>query len=159
MELYFLIAVILLLAGVVTSFVPMIPGALLSIAGVTLYYWSTGFTEPNLFLLVLMYLTSIMAFGFDVFAGAIGSKIGGASDKTVQMAAIAGLLFFFVGGPIGSIIGIAAVVFLREYLITGKTAGSSKASIYTVLSVLGSSLVQAAFTGLTLIIFLAGIVL
>lgn len=154
MELFAALAVLLLLAGVVGSFLPMVPGALLSLAGVTVYWWSTGFSSPGLFSVALMYLTALTALAFDLFAGAVGSKAGGASNKTVHMAAIAGLLFFFVGGPLGTIIGITAVVFLREYLLTGETKGSSKAALYTIASVLGSALVQGVMTGLTLLIFL-----
>lgn len=159
MELFTVIALILLIAGVIGSFVPLAPGALISIIGVTVYWWSTGFSSPGLLAVFLMYATALTALFFDLFAGAVGSKAGGASDKTVQMSAIAGLLFFFVGGPLGTIIGITAVVFLREYLLTGESMKSSKAAIYTIVSVLGSALVQGAMTGLTLLIFLAALFL
>lgn len=159
MELFTIIATVLLIAGVIGSFVPLAPGAFISIIGVTVYWWSTGFSSPNLLIVLLMYLTALTALFFDLFAGAIGSKAGGASDKTVQMSAIAGILFFFIGGPVGTIIGITAVVFLREYLLTGESMKSSKAAIYTIVSVLGSALVQGAMTSLTLLIFLAALLL
>lgn len=149
-----MIAAALLIAGVVGSFVPLAPGALISIIGVTVYWWSSGFSNPNTLALILMYLTALTALFFDLFAGALGSKAGGASDKTVQMSAIAGGLFFFVGGPLGTVIGITAVVFLREYLLTGESMESSRAALYTVVSVLGSTLVQGAMASLTLLIFL-----
>lgn len=159
MELLTAVAIVLLVAGVIGSFVPLAPGALISITGVTVYWWSTGFSSPGIFVVFLMYLTAFVALFFDFFAGAVGSKAGGASDKTVQMSAIAGILFFFVGGPVGTIIGITAVVFLREYLLTEESMESSKAAIYTIVSVLGSALVQGAITGLTLLIFLAALFL
>lgn len=157
MEGFTVIATVLLVAGVIGSFVPLAPGALISIIGVTVYWWSTGFSSPGMLMVVLMYLTALTALFFDLFAGAVGSKVGGASDKTVQMSAIAGILFFFVGGPVGTIIGITAVVFLREYLLTGESRGSSKAAVYTIVSVLGSALIQGAMTGLTLLIFLTAL--
>ena len=159
MELFTIIALVLLIAGVIGSFVPLAPGALISIIGVTVYWWSTGFSSPHLLIVLLMYLTAFTALFFDLFAGAVGSKAGGASNKTVQMSAIAGILFFFVGGPVGTIIGITAVVFLREYLLTGESMESLNAAIYTIVSVLGSALVQGVMTGLTLLIFLAVLLL
>lgn len=153
------IAILLLVAGFIGSFVPLVPGALVSIVGVTLYWWSTGFTEPNLFAVVLLYFTALTAFIFDLFAGAIGSKAGGASNKTVQMAAVAGLIFFFLAGPIGTVAGVAVVVLAREYLLTGKKDKSLKAAFYTAISVLGSAIIQGFLTGLTLVIFLLTLVI
>lgn len=157
-DLFAAIALVLLIAGVAGSFIPMAPGAVFSLAGVTVYWWSTGFTEPGIFAVVLLYLTALTALFFDLFAGAIGSKAGGASSKTVHMAAIAGLVFFFIGGPLGTIIGIAAVVYLREYLLTGESRGSLKAALYTVISTLGSAIVQGIMTGITLALFLATLI-
>lgn len=156
-DLFLAAALVLLVAGVVGSFVPMAPGAVFSILGVSLYWWSTGFSEPGSAVLILLYLTSITALVFDLFAGAIGSKFGGASSETVKMSAIAGLLFFFIGGPVGTIVGITIVVLLREYLLTGKPLGSMKAAFYTIVSILGSALVQGLMTGLTLLIFLGSL--
>lgn len=152
MELLTAVSLILLVLGVIGAFLPMMPGALLSLAGVTVYWWANGFTQPNILIVILLYLTGLTAFIFDVFAGAIGSKAGGASNKTVHAAAIAGILFFFVGGPLGTIIGIGFVVYLREYLLTDDSSGSFKAAMYTTASMLGSTLVQGALTGLMLLV-------
>lgn len=151
--------VLLLAAGVIGSFVPMMPGALLSMIGVTLYWWSTGFTSPSIPVVILLYFTAFTALIFDLFAGAVGSKAGGASNKTVQMASIAGILFFFIGGPLGTIIGVTAVVLAREYLLTGKPEKSLKTAIYTTGSILGSSIVQGVLTGLALIIFISALLI
>ncbi|MFB6114698.1 MAG: DUF456 family protein, partial [Candidatus Nanohalobium sp.] len=86
-----LLTAVLLILGVVGAFLPMMPGALLSLAGLSVYWWSTGFTQPHIPIVLLLYMTGLTALIFDPFAGAIGSKAGGASDKTVHAAAIAGL--------------------------------------------------------------------
>lgn len=148
------LTLILLLAGLIGSFVPLMPGALLSITGISFYWWQTGFTQPNILIVALLYFTALTAFTFDLFAGSIGSKAGGASNKTVQMAAVAGLVFFFIAGPIGTILGVGIVVLVREYLLTRDSDRSMKAAVYTSISVLGSAIIQGFLTGLTLIIFL-----
>lgn len=155
MELLTGLAVALLILGVIGAIVPMMPGALISLVGVSVYWWSTGFTQPHILVVILLYLTGFTALMFDLFAGAIGSKAGGASNRTVHAAAIAGVLFFFVGGPFGTIIGIALVVYLREYLLTDDSDKSFKAALYTTASMLGSTLVQGVLTGLMLLILLA----
>lgn len=159
MELILGLTVAFLVAGIIGSFLPLVPGALLSIVGISIYWWSSGFAEPSIFLLILLYLTAFTAMVFDFFAGAIGSKAGGASDKTVQMAAIAGIVFFFIAGPVGTIAGITAVVLVREYLLTGDPEISTRAALYTIISVLGSAVIQGALTGLTLVIFLLTLVI
>lgn len=148
------LAIVLLIVGVIGAFAPMMPGALISLLGVSLYWWSTGFTQPNILIVILLYLTGFTALMFDWFAGAIGSKAGGASNKTVHAAAIAGIVFFFVAGPFGTIAGIALVVYLREYLLTQDSDGSLEAALYTTASMLGSTLIQGVLTGLMLLIFL-----
>ncbi len=155
MEVLTVVALLLLVVGVVGAFLPMMPGALISLIGVTVYWWSTGFTQPHILIVVLLYLTGLTALLFDLFAGAIGSKAGGASDRTVHAAAVAGILFFFVGGPFGTIVGIALVVYLREYLLTDDSDKSFKAALYTTASMLGSTLVQGVLTGLMLLILVA----
>jgi uncharacterized protein YqgC (DUF456 family) len=159
MDIILILTLALLVAGVIGSFLPLVPGSLISIAGISIYWWSTGFTQPSALPLILMYLTAFTALIFDLFAGAIGSKAGGASDKTVQMAAIAGLIFFFVAGPIGTIVGITAVVLMREYLLTGDPEISLRAAFYTIVSVLGSAIIQGALTGLTIGIFILTLII
>lgn len=154
MDLITLLTLGLLAAGIIGSFVPLVPGSLLSIIGITLYWWSTGFSKVGIIAVAMIYLTALTALFFDLFAGAIGSKVGGASDKTVKMAAIAGIIFFFIGGPIGTLVGVTLVVFLREHLLTGKTRTSLRSAVYTTGSILGSALVQAFFTSMALLIFL-----
>lgn len=159
MEFILAITLGLLVAGIIGSFIPLVPGALLSITGITLYWWNTGFTRPGAFALILLYLTSFTALLFDFFAGAVGSKVGGASNKTVQMAAIAGVVLFFVAGPVGTIIGIVSVVLIREYLLTKSSESSLKAAVYTAISILGSAVTQGILTGLTLVIFLLTLII
>ena len=152
MEFFVTITFVLLIAGVVGSLVPMIPGAFISLIGVTYYWWSTGFSQPHILLVLLLYMTGLTALLFDWFAGALGSKAAGASDSTVRAAALAGILFFFIGGPIGTFVGIAGVVYVREYLLKGDKEKSMKAALYTAGSMLGSTLVQGFLTGVMLII-------
>ena len=151
-EVVLVLALVLLLAGIVGSFLPMMPGAVFSLVGLTIYWWNTGFTRPHVLIVALLYMTGLTALLFDWFAGAVGSKAGGASDSTVKAAAAAGILFFFVGGPVGTFVGIAAVVYLREYLITEDSDRSLKAALYTTASMLGSTLVQGFLTGMMLLI-------
>ncbi|WEL19236.1 DUF456 domain-containing protein [Candidatus Nanohalococcus occultus] len=150
--------IVLLIAGVVGSIVPMAPGALFSIIGVLLYMYESK--EVSLLFSVFGLLTGLFALLTDWFAGSIAAKAGGASNTTSLMAGIAGVFgFIFLGGPIGLAIAVAATVFLREYLIHGDSNRSLKASAYSTLGVLGSALIQAMLTASILVAFLLTILI
>lgn len=145
-EVFLVIAVLLMIVGVIGSFVPLLPGAMLSIIGVLVYWWSTGYTSPGLIFLLLFILLGLFAVLVDYFAGAISAKAGGASNTTTLIAAIAGLIFLFILGPIGVIIGTGLTVFLLEFWRKGETEGSLKAALYATIGVLSSALVQFLIT-------------
>ena len=155
MNLYLIVTIILLVIGVIGSFTPALPGALLSGAGILIYWWSTGYTEPGTIFLILSAILVIIALLVDWFAGAITAKIGGASNKTSFMAGIAGVLgFIFLGGPIGVLISVGGTVFIREYLKDGDFGKAKKAGIYSALGFFASAFMQVLITSFLLLGFL-----
>ncbi len=158
MDLFAILAILLLILGVAGSLTPMVPGALLSISGLLVYSWNTGFTEPNLFVFIVLILTGLTALIFDWLAGSVAAKAGGASNRTTVAAGIVGLLAFFLAVPVGTVVGVAVTVYIREFLRTGENNQSLKAGIYSAIGVLGSSIVQFVLTALMLIVFLATLI-
>ncbi|QGA80763.1 DUF456 domain-containing protein [Candidatus Nanohalobium constans] len=159
MEITTLIVIILLFAGVIGSIVPMAPGALFSLAGVIIYFFSTE--DPSILFTVFGILTAGFTLLVDWFAGSIAAKYGGASSKTSLAAGIGGLIGFIVtaGNPLGLAAGVALTVLIREYLIHGGERDSLKAAVYATIGVLGSSIVQAVLTASILIAFLISMVI
>lgn len=155
MNIFLILAILLLVLGVVGSFTPALPGALLSGAGILVYWWSTGYTEPGTIFLILTAVLTITALLIDWFAGAITAKIGGASNKTSFMAGVAGVIgFIFLGGPVGVLIAVGGTVFLREYLRHGNMNKARKAGIYSAIGFLASAFMQVLITSALLIGFL-----
>lgn len=153
MEFITLIVLFLLLAGIVGSIVPLMPGAAFSLVGVGVYFFLTE--DPSVLFTVFAAFTGIFALATDWFAGSIAAKYGGASTKTSLMAGVAGIFgFIFLGGPIGLALAVAVTVFIREYLIHEDSAKGSKAAIYATIGVLGSAIIQTILTGSILIAFL-----
>ncbi len=136
---YFLIAAILLMVlGIAGSLIPVLPGVVVSMAGVLLYWWSTGFTEPgNVFIAITVFL-GVTSMAFDWIASSMTAKAGGASDKTSVAAGVAGFLGFFIGGPVGVVVAAAVAVFIREYFRTGDVKKSRKAGIYAAFGIVAS---------------------
>lgn len=155
MDYFLLMAIALLILGIIGSVAPAMPGVLLSVGGILIYWWSTGYTEPgNLFIIVTVILGGI-TLALDWFAGAITAKAGGASAKTSLAAGIAGFFgFFFLGGPLGVLIAVGGTVFLREYLRTGDVGQSRKAGFYSAIGLLGSAFMQLLVTFTLLVAFL-----
>lgn len=158
-ELVTFLAVALLIAGVIGSVVPLVPGPILSLAGVYSYWWSTGFIRPGLGILLAFTFFGLSAVAVDYLSGAIAAKAGGASTTTGVAAAAVGIALFFVFGPLGVLAGVALTVFTAEVYRGGDPRASARAAIFSAVGVLGSAAVQVVFTGTMLLGFLAVLVL
>ena len=158
METTTLLVLFLLIAGVVGSIVPMAPGALISLIGVAAYGFLSD--DPSVLFIIFGALTGTIALVFDWLAGSIAAKYGGASNKTSIAAGIAGFLgFFLLGGPLGLVVAVGTVVFLREYLIHSDEKDSFKAAAYASIGVLGSAVVQSVLTASILLGFILTLVI
>lgn len=153
-ELFTAAAIILMMLAVAGSFTPMVPGALLSIIGIGIYWYGTGFTKPGIWFLAAFVLTGMFAVATDYLAGVAAAKLGGATMRNSALAGIAGFLLFFVLGPAGILIGVAATVLLLEYYRTEDAEGSIKATAYASVGVLGSTAVQLVITVSLLLAFI-----
>jgi uncharacterized protein YqgC (DUF456 family) len=149
------VAVALLVAGVAGSLLPLVPGPLLSVAGVCLHWWATDYTEPSLVVFVALVLVGLFALVVDLLAGAISARAGGASWRTSALATVVGIVLFVAGGgPAGLLVGIAGTVFALEFYTHGDRDASLKAAAFATVGVLGSGVVQALLTGSMLAAFL-----
>lgn len=146
MDPFFLAALALLLAGVAGSVVPVVPGAELSLAGIYLYWWSSGYATPGLAALIAFTLVGLAAILADHFAGALAAKVGGASTKTTLLAAVLGIPLLFVAGPVGLVAGVAGVVFLAELYRTRNVGRGVRSGVFAAVGVLGSAIVQFLVT-------------
>ncbi|WP_335998697.1 DUF456 domain-containing protein [Halorientalis halophila] len=153
------VALGLALVGVVGSLVPLVPGALLSVSGVLLYWWSTGYADPSLPVLIALVSLGLVVIAVDWFAGAISAKVSGAGTGTTVLAGVAGFALFFVAGPVGIFAGVAGVVFLAELRRTGDAGSSARTAAYTTVGMFASTVAQFLLTGLLFLGFLLAVVL
>ncbi|MBO4246432.1 DUF456 domain-containing protein [Halomicrobium sp. IBSBa] len=146
------LAFVLLVVGVVGSVVPQMPGAPFSIAGVLVYWWHTGFSEPGTLLLAVLLAVGLATLAIDWLGGAVAAKVGGASTTTAVIASLVGVVLFFVsGGPLGMILGMTLTVFVVEYYRQQDARAGAKAALVTTLGILSSSVMQAVLTGAMLV--------
>jgi uncharacterized protein YqgC (DUF456 family) len=157
MELLTITILVLLIAGVVGSFIPMAPGAIFTLTGVLAYFILAD--DPSLIFTVFGGLTALLALLFDWFAGTIAASYGGASNRTSLAAGVSGFIGFLLGGPLGLVVAVSATVFIREFLIHGDGRNSFHAAFYATLGVLGSSIIQGLLTASILLAFLISMLL
>lgn len=150
------VALALLVLGVVASLFPAVPGAIFTLAGILFYWWQTG--EPGTVALVVLLLLAFTAIVLDYLAGVVSARAGGASWSTTAVATVAGIVFTFVLGPIGFMLGTAVVVFVTEFARHGDVKRSWKAAFYTTVGVAVSTFVRVLLNIIVLVLFLVLVV-
>jgi uncharacterized protein YqgC (DUF456 family) len=140
------LAFLLLVAAVVGAALPSVPAAPFSLAGVIIYWWGTGFTEPGAVVLAALLLTGLLAMLADWLGGVVAARVGGASTTSALAGGAVGLVLLFVLGPVGVLVGSAGTVFVLEYVRRRNArAGAAAAGAY-LLGFFASALVQALLT-------------
>ncbi len=133
------LALLLVLAGIAGAVLPAIPGAPLVFAGLLLGAFIDGFTKVGWFPLVVIGLLAAATTAVDLAATALGARRVGASPLALVGAAVgtvAGLFFGFVGVLVGPFLGAA----LGEYVARRDLRQAGRAGLGTWLGiVLGSA--------------------
>lgn len=140
------VAFALLLAGVAGALVPALPGAPLSMAGVLVYWWGSGFTEPGTLLLVVLLATGALAVLSDWLGGLVAARVGGASTPSAVAGGLVGLLLLFGVGPVGMLVGATTTVFVVEYARQRDARSGAAAAGAYLVGFFGSALVQVLLT-------------
>lgn len=147
-----LLTVVLLLGGIVLSFVPLIPGGAVSTLGIGYYWVATEELGTGVFLGFVA--LGILTVAFDHFGSAISARVGGASMRTTGIAAIAAIGLLFVFGPIGALLGVVGSVFLLEYRRHGDVRRGARTAAVTAVGMLASTVMQVLLTLSMLVGFL-----
>lgn len=147
-----LVAVVLCSLGVLGSVVPLVPGALFSLAGVGFYRFSTG--EPGWVVVALLVVLAVLALAVDYLGGAVAARAGGASLRTSAVAAVAALGLALVLGPLGVLVGVVGAVLVLEVRAHGDLDAGARTAAVTLLGSLVAALLQVLLTGAVLVGFL-----
>lgn len=153
-----LISIALLVGGVAGTVLPFVPGGLLSVAGVYLYWWYSGFTEPGPVSLVVLTVLGVTAILIEFFGGSIAARAGGASWVTTAAAAVVGIALMVVTGPLGLLVGLFGTVFLLEFIRGGDVDRSTRSALYATAGILASTAVQVLLTVSILLGFVVAVV-
>lgn len=110
--LWYVIAVVLIIAGVAGTILPALPGMPLVFGGMLLAAWADGFERVGAVPLVILAVLTLLSIGVDFLATAMGAKRVGASRLALLGAMIgtfagllAGLVGVFIGPFVGALLG------------------------------------------------------
>ncbi|MGN6519329.1 MAG: DUF456 domain-containing protein [Dokdonella sp.] len=109
--LWYVLATILIIVGLVGTVLPALPGVPLVFCGLLLAAWTDGFAHAGAFTLFVLGALTVIALGIDFVAGVLGAKRVGASRYAVIGAALGTLLGLFLGLPgllLGPFVGALA---------------------------------------------------
>ncbi|HEX6988658.1 MAG TPA: DUF456 family protein [Bacillota bacterium] len=113
------LAIVLMVAGLIGTVVPALPGVALIFAGVLVHAWGTGFeTVSGSFVLWMLGLT-VFALAADYLSGTVMARRAGASRAGMLGAFIGGVAGTLIFGPLGLVLGPLLGAFAGE-LIDGK---------------------------------------
>lgn len=121
--LYYVLAAILVVGGIIGTILPALPGLPLVFAGMLLAAWAGGFEQIGVPTLAVLGVLTLLSILIDFWATALGAKRVGASGKAVAGAIIgtfAGLFF----GPVGLFAG-PFVGALAGELLHGRDVGQA----------------------------------
>ena len=115
-----LVSIILLILGILGTFLPVLPGLLLSLAGLLIYKFGTDSSLSMIYIWIFVFLTLISAILNYVIPARTNRKYGG--TKWGSFGSVIGTLFgmFFIPIPFGFLIGMFIGVFVGELLHDAK---------------------------------------
>lgn len=151
MELLVLAAFALLVLGVVGTLVPFVPGGLLSLSGIFVYWHATGYQRPGVFVVIILASTALLAVVVDYAGGAIGAKTGGASMRHAILASAVGIVGLVIGGPVGLLVGVMGTTYVLEARKRGHGEETARVAIAAGIGVLASAAVQLVLTSAVLV--------
>ena len=112
-----IVAVLLIVIGVAGTVLPALPGAILVFAGIALAAWIDDFTRISGWTVGVLGMLTLVAWGADYVAAAMGAKKAGASKQAVIGAAlgtIAGIFTGLIGLVFMPLVGAAVGEFVAQ---------------------------------------------
>ncbi|MBU4538549.1 MAG: DUF456 domain-containing protein [Weeksellaceae bacterium] len=111
-----LVSIILLILGILGTFIPVLPGLLLSLCGLLIYKFGTEAPLSMFYVWIFVFLTAVSVVLNYVIPARTNRKYGGTRWGSVGsfIGTIAGM--FFIQLPFGFLIGMFLGVFIGELL-------------------------------------------
>ncbi|MDP1997508.1 MAG: DUF456 domain-containing protein [Gallionella sp.] len=126
--LLWIVAALLVIAGIAGLVLPVIPGAATVFAGLVLAAWIEDFTYAGVGILSILAILVILTYVVDFAAGMLGAKHFGASRRAMAGAMLGAILGIFFGLP-GLLFGPFAGAAIGEFSAQQSLGAASRAGI------------------------------
>jgi uncharacterized protein YqgC (DUF456 family) len=130
-----LLAVVLVVAGIVGTVLPALPGAPLVFLGLLLAAWAHNFEKVGWVTLTILAVLTVLTFVVDFMAASLGAKRVGASWAALAGAALGMIVGLFFSIP-GLILGPFVGAVLGEYFARKDWAQARRVGVGTWLGML-----------------------
>ncbi len=122
------LSIALVLAGIISTILPAVPGPALVFLGLLMAAWIDGFAKVGVPTLIILGLLVLVSYGVDFLATLFGVRKAGASTLSIIGAAVGGIVGLFFGLP-GVLIGPFAGAALGEYLARRNLGQAGRAAV------------------------------
>lgn len=150
---WWILAVLLIVAGVIGTVLPGVPGVLLVFGGMLLGAWIDGFARIGWVTLTILAVLALLALLADVVGGLLGARRAGASRLALLGAAIGsliGLFYGLAGMLIAPLFGAAA----GELINRGRLAQAARVGVATGIGVALTLVARAIIVLAMLVVFI-----
>jgi uncharacterized protein YqgC (DUF456 family) len=131
----YVLAALLVLAGLAGVLLPALPGLPLVFAGLLLAAWAGGFEQIHVATVVVLGLLTLLSFAVDFWATAHGARRVGASRKALVGAVLGTFAGLFVFPPFGLFAGPFVGALLGELLHGRELRQAAKVGFGTWLGI------------------------
>jgi uncharacterized protein YqgC (DUF456 family) len=149
-------SVLLILAGLAGTVLPVLPGTVLVLGGIVLGAWVDGFTRVGNGTLTAVTMLAVLAWVLDYVAGLLGARRAGASRQALVGAAlgtVVGLLMGLVGVLFMPLLGAAA----GEYLARRDEQRALRVGVATWLGIMVGLVAKVVIACMMIGIFIAAL--
>ena len=143
---FWLLAVILIVAGIAGTILPALPGPPLVFAGLLLAAWIDDFQKVGVVALVVLGILTLIAAIIDLLAGVYGAKRVGASRSALVGASLGTVLGIFFGVP-GLVLGPFVGALAGELLARGSASQAGRVALATWVGLAIAIAIKLALIG------------
>ncbi len=140
---WWVLAIALIALGVIGTFLPVLPGAILVFGGMLLAAWIDDFQRVGLTTLIILGALTGLVLVIDIVAATLGAKRVGASRLALTGAAIGTILGMFFG-IIGILLGPFIGAVIGELLARGQLEPAARVGFATWLGLAVGALAKIA---------------
>jgi uncharacterized protein YqgC (DUF456 family) len=148
------LAVLLVLAGLAGTVLPVLPGAILVFAGLFVAAWADDFARVGFGGLAIIAALGLISMGVDFLGSVLGAKRVGASPQALAGAAIGAVVGIFFGIP-GIVLGPFVGAVLGELLARGGLVRAGKVGLGTSLGLLLAAIAKLVLAFAMIAVFFA----